>query len=259
MIEVLLIFIFLLFLITYLFYKHRRSELEILQLENEQISEQLSDLLEELQPIVVRGITPPRGLTSESLLKIPRLGSFSVGGQPLSDILKRPHMLFDAAGAPTISQTGREQLAKELAIPIWADHIWLPVFAQSTWLGVAIGCMRAEAHIGGLGMSRTTAKYTCIMPTEGKYTLSILSKDSESFLPTNWQYRYISSLTLNDTPLVADLKFIDIVLRPGTTVCLPPHCIVSIEPIKESSELFTFATIEYHEPITLLVKSFSQN
>jgi hypothetical protein len=117
--------------------------------------------------------------------------------------------------------------------------------------------MRTEAHLGGLGMTRTSAKYTCIMPTEGKYTLSILSKDSESFLPTNWQYRYLSSLTLNDTPLVADLKFLDIVLRPGTTICLPPHTIISIEPVKESAELFTFAAVEYHEPITLLVKSFS--
>jgi hypothetical protein len=118
--------------------------------------------------------------------------------------------------------------------------------------------MRTEAFIGGLGMTRTVAKYTCIMPTEGTFTLSILSKESESFLPESWQYKYISSLTLNDTPLVADLKFLDIVLRPGTTVCLPPHTIISIEP-KPESKLFAFASIEYHEPVTLIAKSFSQN
>lgn len=259
MIEVLLVFMFLIVLIMYLFYKHRRSELEILQLEYEQIQERLPELLEELQPVVIRGISPPKGLSRESLQKISRLGNFSVGGQPLSDVLQHPVMLFDAAGAPTIAQAGREQLAKELAIPVWADHTWLPVFSQSTWLGPALGCMRTEAHLGGLGMTRTTAKYMCIMPTEGKYTLSILSKESESFLPINWQYRYLSSLTLNDTPLVADLKYLDIVLRPGTMVCLPPHCIISMEPVKESAELFTFAAVEYHEPITLLAKSFSQN
>jgi len=252
----LIVIIFLILIITYLFYKHRRNSLEILQLENEQLT-QLPELLEELQPVVIRGISPPKGLTMEALLKIPRLANFSVGGQPLSEVLAHPEIALTAAGAPTIAQTGREQLAKELAIPVWADHTWLPTFSQSTWLGF-LGCMRTEAFIGGLGMTRTVAKYTCIMPTEGTFTLSILSKESESFLPESWQYKYISSLTLNDTPLVADLKFLDIVLRPGTTVCLPPHTIISIEP-KPESKLFAFASIEYHEPVTLIAKSFSQN
>jgi len=259
MIEVPIIFTGIICVIVYLFYRHRRSELEILQLESEQIPDQLSDLLEELQPVVIRGIVPPKGLTRESLRKIPRLGDFAVGGQPLADILEKPQMLFSAEGAPTLSQAAREQLAKELAIPIWADHTWLPIFSQTTWIGPVVGCMRTEVVLGGLGMMRMTAKYTCIMPTEGKYTLSILSKGSESFLPSTWQYKYPGALTLNDTPLVAELKYLDIVLRPGTTVCLPPHCIISIEPIKDSSEMFALAIVEYHEPVTLLVKSFSQN
>jgi hypothetical protein len=259
MIEVLLVLIFLVFLISYLFYKHRRSDIEILQLDNEQISENLSELLEELQPVIIRGISPPKGFTQESLRKIPRLKDFAVGGQPLGDILEQPRMLFDANGIPTLAQSGRQQLAKELSMSIWADHTWLPIFSQSTWFGSILGCMRVEANLGGIGMTRTTAKYTCLMPTEGKYTLSILSKDSESFLPSNWQYKYLGLLTVNDTPLVAELKYIDVVLRPGTTICLPPHYIYSMEPIKDSAELFAFVTMEYHEPTTLLVKSFSQN
>ena len=254
-----LIFFIVFFTIVYLFYRHRRSDLEILQLEQSQMDEQLSDLLQELQPIVIRGINPPKGLTQESLRKIPRLAAFGVGGQPLANILERPEMLHGASGTPTLSQEGREQLAKELAIPVWADHTWLPILSQSTWLGSLIGCMRTEVVLGGLGMMRMTAKYTCIMATEGKYIVSILSRDSETFLPAKWQYRYPATLTLNDTPLVADLKYIDIVLRPGTTVCLPPHVIVSMEPVKESSAFFALAIVEYHEPVTLLAKSFSQN
>ena len=259
MVEVPVVFIALLFVIMYLFYKHRRSDLEILQLENEQIPTQLAELLEELQPVVIRGIVPPKGLTRESLRKIPRLADFAVGGQPLADILERPEMLFGAAGAPTLNLSAREQLSAELAIDVWANHTWLPILSQATWIGPLVGCMRAEATLGGLGMMRTTAKFTCIMPTEGKYTLSILSRASEGFLPASWQYKYPAALTLNDTPLVADLKYLDIVLRPGTTVCLPPHCIYSMEPVKESAEMFAFVSVEYHEPITLLAKSLSQN
>lgn len=259
MIEIPVIFTILILVISYLFYRHRRSDLEILQLEADQMEAQLSDLLEELQPVVIRGVVPPKGLTRESLLKIPRLAEYSVGGQPLSDILAKPQMLFGAEGAPTLNQAAREQLSKELAINIWADHTWLPAFSQSTWIGPVVGSVQTEAVLGGIGMIRTTAKYTCLMPTEGKYTLSILSRQSESFLPAQWQYKYPAALTLNDTPLVADLKYLDIIVRPGTTVCLPPHCIISMEPVKDSSELFAFAVIEYHEPITLLAKSFSQN
>jgi hypothetical protein len=259
MLEILVIFIIIIFVIMYLFYKHRRSELEILQLESEQIPTQLIDLLEELQPIVIRGVVPPKGLTRESLLKIPRLGDFAVGGQPLTDILEKPEMLFSAQGAPTLNQQGREQLSNELSINIWADHTWLPIFSQATWVGPAIGCMKTEVVLGGLGMTRTVAKFTSILPTEGNWRLSILSRDSERFLPTNWKYKYPAALTLNDTPLVADLKYIDIVLRSGTMICLPPHSIISMEPIKDSSAFFGFVIMEYHEPVSLLVKSLSQN
>jgi len=258
MIEVLVVCILLVFGVAYLFYQHRRSDLEVLQLEADQL-DKLPELLEELQPVVIRGIVPPKGFTRESLQKIPRLANYDVGGQPLSDILEKPQILFGAEGAPTLSQASREQLCKELAINVWANHTWLPVFSQSTWIGPAVGTMRTEAVFGGLGMIRTTAKYTCIMPTEGKYTLSIVSRQSETFLPEKWQYRYPATLTLNDTPLVADLKYLDIIVRPGTTVCLPPHCIISIEPVKESAELFALVMVEYHEPITLIAKSFSQN
>ena len=93
------------------------------------------------------------------------------------------------------------------------------------------------------------------MPTEGIYTVSILSKDSESFLPKDWMYRYPGDLSPNDTPLVAELKYIDIIVRPGTMICFPPHFVISMKP---NHEVFTAAVVvEYHEPVSLLAKSFS--
>lgn len=254
MIDILLL-IGLVFFIAVLFYKQRHPSLEILQAEETQLDEQLSDLLEEQQPLIVRGIIPPKGLTKESLEKIPRLAQFSVGGQPLDDILKNPGMLSGGKGQPVLSQHRREELAAELSLQVWAEHAWLPRLKQTTWTGWAVGCVKTEVLLGGLGMTRTKANYTCIMPTEGIYTVSILSKDSESFLPKEWMYKYPGDLSPNDTPLVADLKYIDIIVRPGTMICFPPHFIISIKPNQES---FTAAAIvEYHEPISLLAKSFS--
>ncbi len=251
-----LLFLFaLVFLIAVLFYKQRAPDLQILQLEHDQISAQLADLLEEQQPIVIRGTMPPRGLTAEALAKAPRLASFPVGGQPLSAILAQPSLLASAAGIPTLSLELRRNLAEELSIPVWATRNWLPHFAHCSLLGPLVGTMRSEAVIGGLGMWKTTAKLTAFTPTEGTYVVSILSVESEQYLPKAWQYRYVSSLTPNDTPLVADIKFLDIVVRPGTALLIPPHAVVSMEP-KEPSTFSAAAILEYHEPVSLLAKSF---
>ena len=249
-----LFIITLMFLISVIFYKQRRDSMEILQAEESQI-DKLSELLEEEQPLIIRGISPPKGLTRESLSKIPRLATFSVGGQPLEDVLSTPAILASANGVPSLSKERREILANELSIKVWADHLWLPRFSSTTWLGWGVGCIYTEAVLGGIGMFKTTAKYTALMPTEGIYHISILSRESERFLPTNWKYKYPGSLTLNDTPLVADLKYTDIVLRPGTLLCLPPHITVSMEP--KENDFAAMAIVEYHEPITLLAKSFS--
>jgi len=238
-----------------LFYKQRSSDLTILQLEEDQIDSQLTDLLSERQPVILRSIIPPKGLTQESLLKIERLGQFPVGGHTLSTILTHPEMLASAKGMPTISEEGREHLAEELSLPIWANHTWLPRLNQFTWTGWATGTTRSEVVLGGIGLFRTSAILTCIFATEGKYNVSILFKDTETFLPPHWQYRYPSSFTVNDTPLVADLKYLDIVLRPGTALCLPSHTIVSLEPASDSSPFQSAAIVEYHEPISLLART----
>jgi hypothetical protein len=63
-------------------------------------------------------------------------------------------------------------------------------------------------------------------------------------------YRYPESLTINDTPLVAEVQFIDVVLRPGTMLAIPAHCIYSMKP-KEAG--FSGAVIlEIDTPISNL-------
>jgi hypothetical protein len=252
-------FVALLFLIAILFYKQRRPELTILQLEATQVAEQLVDLLDERQPLVIRSAPPPKGLTLADLQKITRLQGFQVGGHPLSKILAEPSMLGTAAGVPTMSLEARQDFAKELAMPVWASHTWLPAFSASTWFGWALGTMRTEAVLGGLGLFRTTAAWTCLIPTEGKYTVSLLTKASEDYLPAAWEYRYPSSFTVNDTPMVANLKYLDVVVRVGTMICVPPHTIVAMEPAAaDAGTAFHAALImEYHEPITMLAKSVS--
>ncbi len=252
----LLCLITLIFLIAVLFYKQRRKDLQILQLEEGQVTEQLADLLEEGQPLVVRGVATPRGLRREELSSFQRLANYPVGGHPLTAVLANPALLATAGGLPTLSQELREEFATELSMPIWATKVWLEPLASTRWLGRYMGTLKTEAVLGGLGLFRTTAYYTILLPSEGVYHVSIVSRESEDLLPANWQYRYVSSFTPNDTPLVADIRYLDIVLRPGTALILPSHMLVCLEP-REPTAFSALAIVEYHEPVSLLSKSFA--
>ena len=243
------------FLIAVVFYRQRREELSILQIEQDQIPLQLPDLLEEQQPIVLRGVAPPKGLAASSLQAAPRLHAFPVGGIELGQVLSNPTTLASTHGAPTMKRDERSQLAEELSLSVWATHTWKDQLAASRPIGF-LGSMDSEAVIGGLGLWRTTAVETLLFPTEGPFVASILSKGSEAFLPKTWQYRYPDEFTQDDTPLVSELKFIDIILRPGTALCLPPHTLISMKP-KELTVFHAFAIVEYHEPISKLAKSLS--
>ena len=235
----------IIFLIMVVFYMQRHSENTILQVEQSQVDAQFGALLEERQPIVVRGCTPPKGLSRESLEKSTRLAAFPIGQQNLSQVLSQTQ-------AHQMTQGERDDLGQQLSLPIWATHTWLPLFQEYSWIAPLVGSIRAEALIGGLGMTRAKALYTCLIPTEGSYMVSLLSKSSEPFLPSAWESRYVTSFTSDDTPLVADLKYMDIVLNPGKALCIPAHMIFSVEP---KGPFCSAAIIEYHEPISLLAKS----
>jgi len=230
----------IIFLILVMFYMHRQSDLTILQLEQDQVDSQFASLLEERQPIVIRGAHAPKGLTKEALSKSTRLESLPIQAALQGTPLTRPE---------------REELAERLSITVWANHTWLPMFQEYSWIAPLVGSIKTEALIGSLGMNRSTALYTCLLPTEGSYLVSLLSKSSEIFLPSAWQGRIPSSLTSDDTPLVADLKFLDIILSKGNALCLPAHLIFSMEPMAGTT--CNAAIIEYHEPISILAKSLS--
>jgi hypothetical protein len=70
----------------------------------------------------------------------------------------------------------------------------------------------------------------------------------ESFLPAQWINRFPTDFTAKDTPFLTELKYIDIILRPGTALFIPPHWFVSYI----GSVLPLVCTISYHTPISYL-------
>jgi len=218
----------ILFLVGVLFYKHRRDTIEIYQIEFANAATTLGELVEDKHPIVIRGCVFPQILTQANLQKIPRLDTF-----PLDVVENSPTLYkyrsepYESSGAPLLCAPSARTLAVELALDKWSAHSLADFNAELMGYYSALMSVRTSVMLGGHGMKRASAIYTCILVTEGKYTISLLSKRSESFLPTTWVNLYPDSLSINDTPLVNEIQFIDVVLRPGTMLIIPCQFVYS--------------------------------
>ena len=235
------------FFIGVWFYKQRRESIEILQIEFSNSAASLNELIQEQQPIVIRSAPFPQSLTQAKLSQIPRLDSFPLGSHTLKEYRESPGIL-PSDGTPILSPEASLTLTKELALDTWVNHSLREFVGEFTGF---LNTIRTSIVLGGHGMKRPPALYTCIMPTEGVYTVSLVNKRSETFLPTAWVFKYPQSLTVNDTPLVGEIQFIDVVVRPGTVIAIPCHCIYSLQP-KERSAFNAATIIEIHSPISAL-------
>jgi hypothetical protein len=99
------------------------------------------------------------------------------------------------------------------------------------------------------------APWTILFTTQGAIVVTIMTESAESALPVNWKKSNIfpSRLTAYDTPFVGDLKFMDIVLRPGNLLFIPAHWFVSWTVFEEEgvdTVCPMVCSVEYHTPIS---------
>jgi hypothetical protein len=245
------------FFIAVCFYTLRRETTEILQVEFSAAPESLRELSQEKQPIVIRGAPVPQNVTNEKLSQIPRLDSFPLGDGETSLTLKdyrlTPAAIPDSeTGRPILSNNKALMLAKELALDTWVSHTIQDTLYEMTGIFSFATMFQTRVILGGVGLTRPISNFVCILPIDGTYTVSLVSRRSETFLPRHWKHRYAKDLTINDTPLVSEIKFIDIILRPGTLLVIPVHCIYSLQP--SSSEFHSALQIDMDTPVSLLSK-----
>jgi hypothetical protein len=250
-----------LFSISVWFYSQRRESIEILQVEFSNSLLTLHELLQESQPIILRGCPFPQILTKTKLSEVPRLNNFPLragSSTTLETYRTQTANTFpddQAVGNPLLDNTLSRTLAKELAIDTWINHTYSEFITELSGYFSVFKSSRVSVLLGGHGMVRPTSLYTCILVTEGTYTVSLVNKRSEQFLPAAWTYRYPPSLSVNDTPLVGEIQFIDIILRAGTMIIIPCHVIYSVSP-KSINEFHAATLIELDSPISNLAHLF---
>jgi len=242
MLELILI-IGILFLILTFFYKQAICEFRINQIEWSQV-ENLSTLLTENVPVVIRSIPSATFWTHEDVLARSCFKDIPIFQETsLTDWISSstpdsicPWKYLEA-----------ETIANVSGINIWANKWINPHITRfKFWMFPKYNCWA-----GNIGLRKNFA-WTCFFPVDGEIIFTIMPENNQTSLPANWIDCFPANLTTKDTPFVADLKFIDIILRPGNCIFMPAHWFVSWTTTPNSNKTPMVCTISYHTPISLL-------
>ena len=226
-----------------LFYRQAIEQYDILQIESTQISE-LPKLLGERAPLVIRNLGEPKLFTPEVLKGNPRLLSF-----PLTSGFNLGSYLTSPTGQTfSLQKKSTSILSNESGLHVWSEHNLFSKLVSSSLLE-AMYSFQTEAHIGEKGLRKTTAITTLVYPTSGNLEVCLLTEQQTKFLPKVWRNRFPETFRIQDTPLVGDLKYITIKLRPGNVLCVPTHWYVSIRA-EDTKKPCLWGWFEMHNPIS---------
>ena len=246
MIEIFFILAILLGLLV-LFYRQAIEQYNILQIESSQLSD-LPKLLSERTPLVLRDIGQPKLLTPEMLKGNARLQQY-----PLSAKLTLGGYLQKPVVSVPLTKKATSLLAKESGVSVWAEHTWFPQFFSYPILQ-HLHSFTTDACIGEIGLRKTTGIVTVLYPTSGTYEVTLLTEQQEKFLPSTWRGRFPEVFTIQDTPLVGQIKYITIKLRPGNMLCIPTHWYYSIR-VTEKTKPALWVKMTVDNPVSYVASS----
>ena len=233
MIFELVIVLIVITIILFFFYKQAVKEFRILQTDS---IDKVLPLLNERSPIVVYPSPQPMELwTQKDLNQRPALKK-----QVQSYITKKSSWL-----EPTKAQ----ELAAQVGLPIWVNQTILPAF-KTLWWGPIITA-QTKVAIGAQGLRPTFGYCTIIMATEGTLQVSLVNESADAYLPKQWLGKRLSKLTRDEAPLLAQIQFVDVIVRPGSALIVPPHWKVCWES-KEGQTLAVW--IDIHHPVSFIAQ-----
>jgi hypothetical protein len=240
-------FLAIVFIVLVIFYKQANEEFTILQCDGTQLVS-LSSLIGEKYPIVVKQIQLPVFYTAEAIQQNKRIQTFPMreAGKTLAEALSDSSL--------TLSNESGKILAQQIGLQVWAEHNWLPYISSWSFLY----SIHSFAFSGERPLRKTTAQTTIVIPTSQPIEIAILTGSQEKFFPETWRERFPETFTVNDTPLVGNIKFIIIKVKPGTVLCIPPHWMYSIRGTEPKKALL-WCVLEAHHPLSRISAYFEQS
>jgi hypothetical protein len=212
--------------------------------------EALPQLMAERGPLVVKGVPPVAFWTQQDCMmrecynQVPVFADKGLSEWLMSSqvdtacpwSVEHARLLGTLSGLDLWTETHLDALVR--TNPLW-----------SVWYQPRVSCWA-----GSRGLWLTGARWTILFVTEGAVQVSIMAGTHRKSLPVGWKSGLVhpSKLTVYDTPFAADLKFLDIILRPGHCLIMPPHWFMSWLPLEGSEALPMVCSVEYHTPVSLL-------
>lgn len=248
------VFILLLAASILLFFHNQATfEFKVAQIRWDQKDTQLTNLLAERAPLVIQGLPPVAFWTSQDIQRRPVYQEVPIfEDQVLSDWL-------NAQPVDTLCPWTRDHaclLGTLSGLGIWAERELHPAIhihpLWSAWYRPVTSCWA-----GARPLWKSSARWTCLVPTEGALLVSILAGSAKTTqsLPPSLESVFPNKLTVYDTPFVADLQYMDIVLRQGSCLIMPSHWYMSWQALEGSEQVPLVCVVEYHTPISLLLKA----
>jgi hypothetical protein len=119
-----------------------------------------------------------------------------------------------------------------------------------------------------VGLRKTTAEATCWLSTDGSPLRLWIAHEGATkggeYLPAKPFGRDPWTLKPEETPWISELKFMEIILRPGNLFILPPHWWIALRSDKEGGEAAKalngswYWTCEYHSAISWAASRFQR-
>ena len=246
MLEWLLIGLIVLSILLF-FYNRANYEFHINQIRWNQ-RDKLTELIQEKSPLVLQGIPTVAFWTQQDVIMRSVYNHVPVfTEEPLSQWLT----MADKGSACPWSQDHAHLLGEAAGLNIWAERTLDPLMKTnpfwSVWYRPEVFCWAGERALW-----QTISPWTALFVSEGSIQVSLMPGSVKKSLPVQWKDTvHPSRLTVYDTPFAADLKFMDIILRPGHCLFLPAHWLISWTAHEESPSLPMVCSVEYHTPISL--------
>ena len=243
MIEWIVILVIIVCIVAW-YYSQSVSEYSISQLKEIQISTQLATLWEEKKPVVVSEVRPQEIWLANSLRQTRFWGAQPVWEEYESN-----------PGQATIKNSLVENMAwsEILGIGQIQKELLLRWFDLSPWLF----SVKTEAHIGSEGLRPTFGWATAYTCTQGTARCILLHSAQKAKLPAGWLGLPWHQATVAHHPLWTQVQFVEIVMRPGTAILVPPHWIVAIEP-NDPKESIWWIRSDVHHPISAMAQRLNE-
>jgi len=219
--------------ILYFFYKQAIKEFRILQTDS---LDKAIPLLSERCPIVS--------------LPFPKTDLWTLKELEQRPVLKQQVQKYLNKPSSWLKPKEAHDLSTQVGFPIWVYQTVMPPF-KNLWYGPVLW-PQTRVTINAQGLRPTFGLATIITSTEGALQISLLNESSDPYLPKKWLGKRLSKMTRDDAPLLKQIQYVDVIVRPGSALFVPPHWKVCWENYESASSLGLW--IDIHHPVSFMAQ-----